>query len=83
MLKVLSHILAHIHIYSSLECLMTLCMQAHVWTIFRIRSLTHLEVTFIKFFLPSLFSGCWEIHRAICSIDGAMRTLELINIETE
>ncbi len=54
MLKVLGHILAHIHIYSSQECLMTLCMQAHVWTIFRIRSLTHLEVTFINFF-PHLY----------------------------
>ncbi len=58
-----------------------LCMQAHVWAIFRIGSLTHLEVTFINFFFPSLFSGCWEFHRAICSIDGAKRTLELMNIE--
>ncbi len=55
--------------------------KAHVWAIFRIRSLTHLEVTFINFFFPSLFSGSWEFHHAICSIDGAKRTLELMNIE--
>ncbi len=62
---------------------MTLYKQTHVWPIFRIRSLTHLEVTFINFFSHLYFQAVGSSSMLSAALDGAKRTLELMNVETK